>query len=198
MSNESAQTVSETISSSGSGSSDETVSQKANDLFDYMLTKSLALCGMIALICVIILLIFIVIYCNIKKKKQRAVQSESTFGLSSIMKDKSKPNSRHFEFKKLQNTSSMGNDINSANKENMSLSEIRVKNLKLDANNSANLTSESGPNTSDRGKKKKKGSRNNTEGEDGNNSSGRKKKVSQKKLEKEIKKQIGKYVNQDE
>ena len=109
MSNESAQTVSETISSSGSGSSDETVSQKANDLFDYMLTKSLALCGMIALICVIILLIFIVIYCIIKKKKQRAVQSESTFGLSSIMKDKSKPNSRHFEFKKLQNTSSMGN-----------------------------------------------------------------------------------------
>lgn len=194
-SNEPSQTVSETISS---GSSNDTVSQKANDLFDYMLTKSILLCGMIALVCVIILLIFIVIYCILKKKKQREAQSDSNYGLSSIMKDKTKQNSRHFEFKKLQNTSSMGSEINSANKENMSLSEIRVKNLKLDANNSSNLTSESATNNSDRSKKKKKGSRNNTEGEEGNNSSGREKKVSQKKLEKEIKKQIGKYVNQDE
>ena len=48
------------------------------------------------------------------------------------LRDKGAPGSRHFEFKKLQNTSSFGGDVSSNNKENMSLSEIRIKNLKME------------------------------------------------------------------
>ena len=122
------------------------------------------------------------IYCILKKRKQKETCSDPGFGL----KDKGAP---HFEFKKLQNTSSFGGDVSSNNKENMSLSEIRIKNLKMESKNSNAVSNES---VSERGKKKKKGKKDNVENVD------EEKKVSQKKLEKEIKKQIGKYANQDE
>ena len=77
--------------------------------------------------------------------------------------------------------------MSSSNKENMSLSEIRIKNLQMENKNAVSNES-----VSERGKKKKKGKKDNVENVD------EEKKVSQKKLEKEIKKQIGKYANQDE
>ena len=122
------------------------------------------------------------IYCIIKKRKQSETHSNPGFGL----KDKG-AGARHFEFKKLQNTSSFGGDVSSSNKENMSLSEIRIKNLQMENKNAVSNES-----VSERGKKKKKGKKDNVENVD------EEKKVSQKKLEKEIKKQIGKYANQDE
>ena len=121
------------------------------------------------------------IYCIIKKQSE--THSNPGFGL----KDKGAAGARHFEFKKLQNTSSFGGDVSSSNKENMSLSEIRIKNLQMENKNAVSNES-----VSERGKKKKKGKKDNVENVD------EEKKVSQKKLEKEIKKQIGKYANQDE
>lgn len=178
--------LNETISDTNT--TDSSMTHKISELVDYVLSKSLLLFGLIAVICIIILGIFIMIYCIIKKRKQSETHSDPGFGLS--MKDKGTPGSRHFEFKKLQNTSSFGGDAASNNKENMSLSEIRIKNLKMENNLSNAVTNES---VSERGRKKKKAKKENVENVDGEE-----KKVSQKKLEKEIKKQIGKYVNQDE
>ena len=90
--------------------------------------------------------IIIMIYCILKKRKQKETRSDPGFGL----KDKGAP---HFEFKKLQNTSSFGGDVSSNNKENMSLSEIRIKNLKMENKNSNAVSNES---VSERGKKRRK------------------------------------------
>ena len=168
------QASNETISETNP--TDSSMTNKISELVDYVLSKSLLLFGLITVICIIILGIIIMIYCIIKKRKQG-------FGL----KDKGAAGARHFEFKKLQNTSSFGGDVSSSNKENMSLSEIRIKNLQMENKNAVSNES-----VSERGKKKKKGKKDNVENVD------EEKKVSQKKLEKEIKKQIGKYANQDE
>lgn len=106
--------------------SNSSTTNKISEIVDYVLSKSLLLFGLIAVICIIIIGIIIMIYCILKKRKQKETRSDPGFGL----RDKGAPGSRHFEFKKLQNTSSFGGDVSSNNKENMSLSEIRIKNLK--------------------------------------------------------------------
>ena len=173
------QASNETISETNP--TDSSMTNKISELVDYVLSKSLLLFGLITVICIIILGIIIMIYCIIKKRKQSETHSNPGFGL----KDKG-AGARHFEFKKLQNISSFGGDVSSSNKENMSLSEIRIKNLQMENKNAVSNES-----VSERGKKKKKGKKDNVENVD------EEKKVSQKKLEKEIKKQIGKYANQD-
>lgn len=175
------QASNETISETNP--TDSSMTNKISELVDYVLSKSLLLFGLITVICIIILGIIIMIYCIIKKRKQSETHSNPGFGL----KDKGAAGARHFEFKKLQNTSSFGGDVSSSNKESMSLSEIRIKNLQMENKNAVSNES-----VSERGKKKKKGKKDNVENVD------EEKKVSQKKLEKEIKKQIGKYANQDE
>ena len=107
--------LNETISDTNT--TDSSMTHKISELVDYVLSKSLLLFGLIAVICIIILGIFIMIYCIIKKRKQSETRSDPGFGLS--MKDKGTPGSRHFEFKKLQNTSSFGGDVASNNKKNM-------------------------------------------------------------------------------
>ena len=108
--------------------SNSSTTNKISEIVDYALSKSLLLFGLIAIICIIIIGIIIMIYCILKKRKQKETRSDPGFGL----RDKGAPGSRHFEFKKLQNTSSFGGDVSSNNKENMSLSEIRIKNLKME------------------------------------------------------------------
>lgn len=108
--------------------SNSSTTNKISEIVDYVLSKSLLLFGLIAVICIIIIGIIIMIYCILKKRKQKETRSDPGFGL----RDKGAPGSRHFEFKKLQNTSSFGGDVSSNNKENMSLSEIRIKNLKME------------------------------------------------------------------
>ena len=117
------QASNETISETNP--TDSSMTNKISELVDYVLSKSLLLFGLITVICIIILGIIIMIYCIIKKRKQSETHSNPGFGL----KDKG-AGARHFEFKKLQNTSSFGGDVSSSNKENMSLSEIRITNGK--------------------------------------------------------------------
>ena len=133
---------------------DEKITSKLTNVFDYLLTKSLFLCGTIALICVIILIIFIVIYCIVRKKRRSEMDKDNV----SLSMKQTTTSDRHFEFKKLPNSSTLSNDITSNIKDNISLSELRVKNLSL--NNSAALSTDSGR------KRKKKGSRSNTESSD--------------------------------
>ena len=59
--------LNETISDTNT--TDSSMTHKISELVDYVLSKSLLLFGLIAVICIIILGIFIMIYCIIKKRK---------------------------------------------------------------------------------------------------------------------------------
>lgn len=108
------------------------IETKSKELLSSVVTKSLILVGMIALICILIFIIGIILYCIIKKFRSNS--SSSLEGISINTKPK------NFEFRKLQNESSLGNE---QNKVNVSLSEIRVKNLQLESNQNNVLEIES-------------------------------------------------------
>ena len=56
--------------------SDSSTTNKISEIVDYVLSKSLLLFGLIAVICIIIIGIIIIIYCILKKRKQKETRSD--------------------------------------------------------------------------------------------------------------------------
>lgn len=169
---------------------EETPKNSVNS-FGLFMSKTFMILGVFAMITIIILLIIAILYCYAKYKKA----SKGSNDVSSLSFPKVTPESgKHYDFKKIQNTSSVTNDGSSVNKGNMSLSELRVQNLKLETG-SLNTNGESATSDEKRksGRKGKKKSARSSSGDDDSSSN---KKT--KKLEKAIQKQIEKYVGDDE
>jgi hypothetical protein len=162
---------------------------KSKELLSTVLTKSLILVGMIALICVLIFIIGIILYCIIKKFRSNISSPLSVMTLNKIMSQKPK----NFEFRKLQNDSSLGNE---SNKVNVSLSEIRVKNLQLENNPNNCLELEN----IKKNKKKDDEINLNTGGNQvlsGSSSPGRDKKIQTKELVNNLGNSIDQYMFQE-
>jgi hypothetical protein len=163
---------------------------KSKELLSTVLTKSLILVGMIALICVLIFIIGIILYCIIKKFRSNISSSPlRAMTLNKIMSQKPK----NFEFRKLQNDSSLGNE---SNKVNVSLSEIRVKNLQLENNPNNCLELEN----IKKNKKKDDEINLNTGGNQvlsGSSSPGRDKKIQTKELVNNLGNSIDQYMFQE-
>ena len=143
---------------------------------------------------IIIFLILIIIYCIIKTLKDKNKLNPKI--IIDTPNSKNNDNENTQDFKSVANSSTIGNE----NGQNNSLSEIKEKNLKDEIHNIIH-SSNSNSNSDERKKKKKKNGKKSSS----NNSSPRKNsprdddiKISTKKLEDDIKKQIKQFVRDDD
>ena len=201
------------------------ITQSVSDLFDFMINKALILCITIICICILLLIICVVIYKIIKTKKQNflfaassSAPVENTDNIIQVdpLSQVSHSTAGKLGFNTLHNTSQINNDdISVSNKDNMSLSELRIQNEKLgDNNEKANISSTKNSNSSQdsndsneievkvkktKGKKKRKSNnvnsnRSNTESSKGEDISTPKDNVD---METELQKQMEIYKNDE-
>ena len=171
------------------------MSNKTNSLnSNYQLQKTILIFGMISMSLIIIFLILIIIYCIIKTLKDKNKLNPKI--IIDTPNSKNNDNENTQDFKSVANSSTIGNESG----QNNSLSEIKEKNLKDEINNIIH-SSNSNSNSDERRKKKKKNGKKSSS----NNSSPRKNsprdddiKISTKKLEDDIKKQIKQFVRDDD
>ena len=161
---------------------------------NYQLQKTILIFGMISISLIIIFLILIIIYCIIKTLKDKNKLNPKI--IIDTPNSKNNDNENTQDFKSVANSSTIGNE----NGQNNSLSEIKEKNLKDEIHNIIH-SSNSNSNSDERKKKKKKNGKKSFS----NNSSPRKNsprdddiKISTKKLEDDIKKQIKQFVRDDD
>ena len=161
---------------------------------NYQLQKTILIFGMISISLIIIFLILIIIYCIIKTLKDKNKLNPKIIIDTPNSKNNDNENTQYF--KSVANSSTIGNE----NGQNNSLSEIKEKNLKDEIHNIIH-SSNSNSNSDERKKKKKKNGKKSSS----NNSSPRKNsprdddiKISTKKLEDDIKKQIKQFVRDDD
>ncbi len=161
---------------------------------NYQLQKTILIFGMISISLIIIFLILIIIYCIIKTLKDKNKLNPKI--IIDTPNSKNNDNENTQDFKSVANSSTIGNE----NGQNNSLSEIKEKNLKDEIHNIIH-SSNSNSNSDERKKKKKKNGKKSSS----NNSSPRKNsprdddiKISTKKLEDDIKKQIKQFVRDDD
>jgi hypothetical protein len=199
------------------------LTQSVSDLFDFMINKALILCLTIICICILLLIICVVIYKIIKTKKQNFLSATSSStpieNIDNIIQvdplsQVSHSTAGKLGFNTLHNTSQINNDnISVGNKDNMSLSELRVQNEKLGDDNvnissTKNSNSSQGSNDSNeievkvkktKGKKKRKSNnansnRSNTESSKGEDISTPKDNID---MENELQKQMEIYKNDE-
>ena len=132
---------------------------------------------------IILVIIFFIFYCI--KRKKRASMSSSSNDINDLNRIKFKTPGQNLPYNKLQNTSGV-NNIN-INPNNMSMSEIKVQNLKDEIHNIISNSSGSSSSSGRRKRNKKKSeNKNNIPGFSGqNNDEG---------AQNEIKEQIKQYV----
>ena len=129
----------------------------------------------------IILIILIILICYYIKKKKKSKMTKPNFELNRI---NFKNSGLKLPYNKLQNTSNINPNMNA---NNISMSEIKVQNLKEEIHNI--ITNSSGSNSSSRRKReKKRGSKNN------NKIPGYPGKQDNKEAQNEMKEQIKQYV----
>ena len=129
----------------------------------------------------IILIILIILICYYIKKKKKSKMTKPNFELNRI---NFKNSGLKLPYNKLQNTSNINPNMNA---NNISMSEIKVQNLKEEIHNI--ITNSSGSNSSSRRKReKKRGSKNN------NKIPGYSGKQDNKEAQNEMKEQIKQYV----
>ena len=195
------------------------LTQSVSDLFNFMINKALILCLTIICICILLLIICVVIYKIIKTKKQNFLSAassstpiENTDNIIQVdpLSQVSHSTAGKLGFNTLHNTSQINNDnISVGNKDNMSLSELRVQNEKLgDDNVKVNSNSSQGSSDSNeievkvkktKGKKKRKSNnvnsnRSNTESSKGEDISTPKDNID---MENELQKQMEMYKNDE-
>ncbi|MBQ2139112.1 MAG: hypothetical protein II432_06860 [Erysipelotrichaceae bacterium] len=165
---------------------------------NYKLQKTILICGMISTSIIIILLVFIVIYCIIKSIKDRNKINNKNIFVESTSKNTNNENIQ--DFKSVANSSTIGNE---SGNHNLSLSEIKEKNLKDEIHNiihSANSNS----NSDERRKRKRKNGKKSSRSTDDDDisprkdSKGNEEKISTKKLENDIKNQIKQFVREND
>ena len=169
---------------------------------NYKLQKTILICGMISTSIIIILLVFIVIYCIIKSIKDRNKINNKNIFVESTSKNTNNENIQ--DFKSVANSSTIGNE---SGNHNLSLSEIKEKNLKDVIHNiihSANSNSNSDERRKRKRKNDKKSSRRTKYMEyiirraTRKDSKGNEEKISTKKLENDIKNQIKQFVREND
>ena len=130
-----------------------------NNWFQTALDKAIHIALCVIILCLFVLIICVVLFCIVKfkRKKQIALRqkelnavngnSNITVGLENVSKNKAK----QMGFQTLQDVSNVPppNDggLNSQHKDNMSLSEIRVKNMQMEMKGNNNNNSISGDST---------------------------------------------------
>ena len=97
--------------------------------------KTILLSGTISMTIVLLVIIIILIYCVIKNKRdEKSNEGLNSFAANKIIaKNLPMNKNANFGFKSLQNSSSLGND--SGNQNNLSLSEIKERNIKDEIHN---------------------------------------------------------------
>ncbi len=97
--------------------------------------KTILLSGTISMTIVLLVMIIIIIYCVIKNKRDaNSNDNLNSFSANKIIAKNLPLNKNpNFGFKSLQNSSSLGND--NGNQNNMSLSEIKERNIKDEIHN---------------------------------------------------------------
>ena len=214
-----------TQNSTALSNSTKELTQSVSDLFNFMINKALILCLTIICICILLLIICVVIYKIIKTKKQNFLSAtssstpiENTDNIIHVdpLSQVSHSTAGKLGFNTLHNTSQINNDnISVGNKDNMSLSELRVQNEKLgDDNVKVNISSTKNSNSSQssndsngievkvkktKGKKKRKSNnansnRSNTESSKGEDISTTKDNID---MENELQKQMEIYKNDE-
>lgn len=139
-------------------SHDDDITKSVNDLFDFMINKALILCFTILCICVLVLIICVVIYKIIRTRKQKfvAVNASSTHlegnntndVQDNSLREVSHSNAGKLGFDAIHNTSQSQHDnISIGNKDNMSLSELRVQNEKFAVNSNSVINSSGSKNS---------------------------------------------------
>lgn len=95
--------------------------------------KTILLSGTISMSIVLLVIITIIIYCVIKNKRDaNSNDNLNSFAANKIIAKNSRMNETpNYGFKSLQNSSSLGNE----NQNNMSLSEIKERNIKDEIHN---------------------------------------------------------------
>ena len=131
---------------------------------------------------IILIILIILIYYFIKKKKKSKISSSSNFDINRI--NFKNPGLNKIPYNKLQNNSNINPNMNV---NNISMSEIKVQNLKEEIHNII-TNSSGGSNSSGRRKRQKK------RGNKNNKIQGSSEKQENKGIQKEIKEQIKKYV----
>ena len=126
-------------------------------IFDNKYEKILLYFGLLNFIIVLIIIIYIMIYCIIKYKNQgNPTLNIHSFAMKKILnRNRNLGPGQNYEFKSINNQSSVGDSVNQPN--SMSLNEIKEKNFKDSINNiinSSNLNN-SGDNNKELKKKKK-------------------------------------------
>ena len=118
---------------------------------NYKLQKTILICGMISTSIIIILLVFIVIYCIIKSIKDRNKINNKNIFVESTSKNTNNENIQ--DFKSVANSSTIGNE---SGNHNLSLSEIKEKNLKDEIHNIIHSANSGSSSDGSRKKRKKK------------------------------------------
>ena len=151
--------------------------------------KTILLSGTISMSIVLLVIITIIIYCVIKNKRDaNSNDNLNSFAANKIIAKNSHMNETpNYGFKSLQNSSSLGNE----NQNNMSLSEIKERNIKDEIHNIIHGNNESG--IPKKSKKKNKNKKNATELIEEISS-----KNDTKDLEDNIKNQIKQFVRDDD
>ena len=134
-----------------------------NNWFQSALDKAIHIAICVIVLCVVVLVICVVVFCivRLRKKKQIAqAQKEvnvvhgsssnsNTIGLENVSKNKAK----QMGFQQLQDVSNVPpqneGGLNTQHKDNMSLSEIRIKNMQMNNNNNGGNSSISGDNSNE-------------------------------------------------
>ena len=157
--------------------------------------KSILICGILSMIIIIILVISIIIYCICKNRRES--KNAKNHNIFIEEKQQKKNNTSPEKFKPVSNSSTIGSDNV---RQNMSMSEIKEKNLKHEIHNiihSSNVNTDS-----ERKKKKKKNGKKSHRDDSPRNNLENKmneiNEISTKKLENDIKNQIKQFVRDDD
>ena len=125
-------------------------------LFDDKFENIIIYFGLINILIVLIIIFYIVIYCIIRYKNQgNPSLNIHSFAMKKILSRNHLGPGQNYEFKSVNNASSIGESINQPN--NMSLSEIKDKNFKDNIKNIINSSNLNNSGETGELKKKKKG-----------------------------------------
>jgi len=125
-------------------------------IFDNKYEKILLYFGLLNFIIVLIIIIYIMIYCIIKYKNQgNPTLNIHSFAMRKILnRNKNLGPGQNYEFKSINNQSNVGDSVNQPN--SMSLNEIKEKNFKDSINNIINSSNLNNSGDNKELKKKKK------------------------------------------
>ena len=120
-----------------------------NNWFQSALDKAIHIAICVIALCVVVLVICVVVFCIVRFRRKKQIaqaqkevnvvhSSSNNVGLENVSKNKAK----QMGFQQLQDVSNVPpqNDggLNTQHKDNMSLSEIRIKNMQMNNNNGGN------------------------------------------------------------